>query len=86
MGRRKVKLKIGRINITTTETGDKHKVVLDMAYPYNITFDNADGQEVEFNPASIPYTFFIENKGFTNNTLQIDIHEWAKINQNNLYG
>ena len=51
-----ITLKIGRINVTTTEFGDKHKVVLDMAYNHNITFDGSDGVEKIINPRITPPT------------------------------
>ncbi len=69
---------IGRINLTTQELTKRYKVILEIYYPqYDITFDNLDSPEnKKFSSASVPYQFFIENKGFDDDgKLQIDVTE-----------
>jgi hypothetical protein len=64
---------LGRVNITTLKLSKKYKVILLMKFAQNITYNGEDGDEHEFNPVSIPYNFFIENRGFDDNgVLQID--------------
>lgn len=67
-------LEIGRVNVTTEELGKGYKVIIEMFYSHDITFEDDNLDEKVFNPASIPYSIFIENKGFdTDGNLIIDI-------------
>ena len=69
-------LDIGRINVSTQELTESYKISLYMSYKYNITFDGNDSLDSQqFTPVSIPYEFFITNKGTVNNKLWIDITE-----------
>lgn len=71
-----VSLQIGRINITTEELNEKYKVTLEVNYRYNITFEGTDSIEnKEFTPVSLPYKFFVENRGIVNSRVQIDVTE-----------
>lgn len=73
-----VSLEIGRVNVTTVETGEKYRVTLEVNYLYNLTFDGDLGDKpelIEFSPTSLPYKFFVENKGIVNSNVQIDITE-----------
>ncbi len=72
-----VVIKDGRINVLTKEGSKKHSVSLWINYSYNLTFDGADdGQFVAFSPASVPYKFSLENKGFQSaGKVQIDVRE-----------
>ena len=71
-----VSLEIGRINVTTMKTGEKYSVTLEANYLYNITFDGVDSSEINaFSPTSLPYKFFVENRGLVNQNVWIDITE-----------
>ena len=71
-----VSLDIGRINVSTTELTDSYRITLSLNYRYNITFNGNDSLNSEqFTPVSLPYDFFVENKGFTNNRPWIDVKE-----------
>jgi type II secretory pathway pseudopilin PulG len=72
-----IPIKIGKMEVTTLEFAKNYKIVLEADYSaYDITFDNSQSPEVKFTQATVPYTFFIENKGFdTGGELQIDITE-----------
>src|SRR3989344_2600355 len=70
-----VSLDIGRINVTTQELTESYRISLYMSYKYNITFNGKDSNSEQFTPVSIPYEFFIENKGMINNNVWIDVTE-----------
>ncbi len=70
-----VQLNIGRIKIFTKEINEKYEIILYLNYTYNITYAGSDSNFKDFSPVSIPYEFFIENKGLVNNRLWIDINE-----------
>ena len=70
-----VPISIGRIEILTEKMNEKYKINLSLSYVYNITYDGSDIEEGKFNPVSIPYKFFIENRGRVNNKEWIDITE-----------
>lgn len=67
-------INIGRINVLTEELTESYKITLSINYVYNITYDGADNGE-EFSPVSIPYEFFVENRGIVNSKPWIDITE-----------
>lgn len=69
-----VSLDIGRINVTTRQVGDGYSISLYLVYSYNITLEGKD-ESGQFTPVSVPYDFFIENKGIVNNKVWIDISE-----------
>ncbi len=69
-----ISLDIGRINVTTEELTEGYTITLYLSYVYNITFNGKDESE-QFTPVSIPYDFFIENKGTVDNKIWIDITE-----------
>ncbi len=59
-----VSLQIGRVNLTTLQMTEKYLINMELNYKYNLTFDGFDSAElIEFTPASLPYKFFVENKG-----------------------
>ena len=67
---------IGRINVTTTEKTKYYEVMLVLSYSHNLTFDGQEQEAVKFSSTSVPYIFFIENKGFQNiGLVNIDISE-----------
>jgi len=69
-------LDIGRLNVTTIELTESYRITLSLNYKYNITFDGKDSRDSEqFTPVSLPYEFFITNKGNVNNKPWIDITE-----------
>lgn len=71
-----VSLDVGRINITTEALTEKYIITLRLHYPYNITYDGEDNEiSSEFTPVSIPYDFFVENRGIVNNKPWIDVSE-----------
>ncbi len=70
-----VELNIGRIRVLTEELTEKYKIILSLPYLHNITYDGSDGANETFSPVSIPYEFFVENKGKINNKIWIDITE-----------
>ncbi|MCH7568908.1 MAG: hypothetical protein IIA87_05825 [Nanoarchaeota archaeon] len=72
-----VELSIGRINVITFEGKKVHRVVLSLHYSQNLTFEGQDQDIKKFSAASVPYKFFIENLGFANNNIVIDIREGA---------
>lgn len=68
-----VTIEIGNVNVTTTEIGADYGITLLLDFSaYNLTFDNEDVEE-KFSEVSIPYKFLIENKGVSENIIQIDI-------------
>lgn len=73
-----VSLDVGRINVTTEETGDAYRVTLGLNYRYNLTYDGALGDKpelIEFTPVSVPYDFFVEHRGIVDNLPWIDVSE-----------
>lgn len=71
-----VSLEIGRINVTTEKLAEKYRVTLELNYLHNITFGGLDSPIInEFSPTSLPYKFFVENKGLVNSKVQVDITE-----------
>jgi type II secretory pathway pseudopilin PulG len=70
-----LELQLGRVNVTTEEMTDSYKITLYIPYNYNLTYDGKDGSVETFTPVSIPYDFFIENRGIVNGKPWIDITE-----------
>jgi len=70
-----VSLSLGRINVITEELTEKYKITLSLPYVYNITYDGSDRSSEVFSPVSIPYEFFVENRGKVGNKIWIDITE-----------
>jgi|SRR3989344_6058260 len=71
-----IPLDIGRIKVLTAKLTDSYRITLTLHYNYNITFDGKDERDAsQFTPASIPYDFFVENRGVVNNNAWIDITE-----------
>jgi hypothetical protein len=80
-----VSIGIGRINLTSYKLSKDYRVLLELKYKYNVTFDGKDSLiEKKFSSASVPYNLFIENKGIVLDdasnpsgpgTLQIDFSE-----------
>lgn len=70
-----VTLNIGRISVLTEELTESYRITLSLNYVHNITYDGVDSQFEEFTPVSIPYDFFVENKGLVNSKRWIDISE-----------
>lgn len=71
-----VYINIGRIKVLTTQKTESYKITLSLEYPHNITFNGKDSLEPQqFTPVSIPYDFFVENKGLINNKTWIDVTE-----------
>ncbi|MEK6909155.1 MAG: hypothetical protein AABX23_03830 [Nanoarchaeota archaeon] len=70
-----VELNLGRIKVLTEELTERYKITLSLPYVYNITYDGSDRQKQTFTPVSIPYEFFVENRGIVNNKPWIDITE-----------
>jgi type II secretory pathway pseudopilin PulG len=68
-------LSIGRINVLTEELTETYKITLSLNYVHNLTYDSSDKNKGEFSPVSVPYQFFVENKGIVNNKNWIDITE-----------
>jgi len=68
-------LNVGRIKVLTEELTETYRITLSLSYNYNITYDGSDKYVGEFSPVSIPYDFFIENKGIVNQKPWIDITE-----------
>ncbi len=69
-----ISLDIGRLNVSTNELTEGYTITLYLSYVYNITFNGEDKSQ-QFTPVSIPYDFFIENKGIVNNKIWIAITE-----------
>ncbi len=72
-----IELSLGRINVLTEELTETYKITLSVPYVYNLTYDGADRNEEIFLPVSIPYEFFVENRGISNGKVWIDITEGA---------
>ena len=71
-----VSLDIGRINVTTEELTKTYRITLTLDSRHDITFNGANSPTPEeFTPVSLPYEFFVENKGIQNNVYVIDITE-----------
>lgn len=69
-------LPIGRIRVLTEEMIDSYTISLILAYNYNLTYNGVDRLIAEeFTPVSIPYEFFVENRGIVNNKPWIDTTE-----------
>ena len=69
-----VTLNVGRVDILTEELTQGYKITLSIDYISDITYDG-DVKEKEFDSASIPYEFFVENRGIINHRPQIDVTE-----------
>ncbi len=75
-----ISLQVGRINLTTLPMTEKYLINLELNYKYNLTFDGVDSAElIEFTPASLPYKFFVENKGIQ--TYQSGQHLWIDVSE-----
>lgn len=72
-----IELSLGRIKVLTEELTETYKITLRIPYSYNITYDGADRNNETFSPVSIPYEFFVENKGNINGNVWIDVTEGA---------
>ena len=72
-----IELSLGRVNVLTEELTETYKITLSVPYTYNLTYDGADRNEEIFLPVSIPYEFFVENRGISNGKVWIDITEGA---------
>lgn len=70
-----VPLNLGRINVLTEELTEKYKITLSLSYVHNITYDGSDRSTESFSPVSIPYEFFVENRGKLGNNIWIDVTE-----------
>lgn len=69
-------LNIGRIGVLTEELTETYKITLSMDYVYNLTYNGVDSTATEeFTPVSIPYDFYVSNKGIINNKPWVDITE-----------
>lgn len=68
-------ISVGRINILTEELTETYRITLSLEYQYNLTYDGSDRAEEIFSPVSIPYEFFVENRGNINNEPWVDITE-----------
>lgn len=68
-------LSIGRINVLTEELTETYRITLFLNYSYNVTYDGVDRAEEKFSPVSIPYEFFVENRGNVNGKPWIDVTE-----------
>lgn len=66
-------LAIGRIKVLTEEMTESYKITLFLDYNYNLTYNGMDGAEESFTPTSIPYEFFVENRGNVNGQPWIDV-------------
>ena len=67
-------INVGRISLVTTELSKNYQVALEISYNHDITFDDVDSVDAKkFSAASVPYSIFIENKGFDLGVLQIDL-------------
>lgn len=64
---------LGRIDVLTEEIGGGYNITLSIRYNYNLTYNGVDDAVGEFSPASIPYQFFMENRGNMNGRPWIDI-------------
>jgi hypothetical protein len=69
-----VSLEIGRVNVTTKLAGVDYDIKLEIRYKHNLTFEGAEEYR-EFTPVSIPYKFFIENKGISEGKYNISFSE-----------
>lgn len=70
-----IELSLGRINVLTEELTETYKITLSISYTHNLTYDGADRNDETFSPVSIPYEFFVENRGLSNGKVWIDITE-----------
>ena len=70
-----IELSLGRINVLTEELTETYKITLSVPYNYNLTYGGVDRNEEAFLPVSIPYEFFVENRGISNGKVWIDITE-----------
>lgn len=67
---------IGRLNVLTEEGSNSNKITLSLEYQQDLTFEDSNTGEEKFSPASVPYRFAIENKGFSGvGRTNIDISE-----------
>ncbi len=68
-----VKVPLGRVIIETVEGKKTFSINLNLEYSgTDLTFQGRDELK-KFNPASIPYKFYIENKGSSGGKLNVDI-------------
>lgn len=68
-------ISIGRISVLTEELTETYKITLSLNYSYNVTYDGSDRSDETFSPVSIPYEFFVENRGNINGKPWIDVTE-----------
>jgi hypothetical protein len=69
-----IEVSVGRITMLSLQGPKDSTVLLKVNYTANITFGNSE-QTMKFNPASLPYTFTIENKGIQGSKELINIDE-----------
>ena len=69
-----VDIQRGRIKQRSVIEQKANSVYLRMNYRANITYSNTD-EVKKFTAASLPYNFFIENKGYYNNQTIVNIEE-----------
>jgi len=62
---------IGRINVTTIEGNDEHRVILEIGYRSDIQFNGNNTREIKFSAASTPYKFSFENRGLNQQGMEI---------------
>lgn len=67
-----VPVQIGRVSVLTTQGVNRHAVRLTLDYDFNMTYSNSDVVE-SLSASSIPYIISIENRGFVEETLHIDL-------------
>jgi hypothetical protein len=69
-----VEIAVGRVKILSIAEQKTSSVFLTLSYQANLTYDGKD-QTRKFSAASIPYKFFIENKGVIGTKSWVDIQE-----------
>lgn len=68
-------LSIGRITVLTEELTETYRITLSLNYSYNLTYHGVDRPDETFSPVSIPYEFFVENRGNVNGKPWIEVTE-----------
>ena len=66
---------VGNIKVLTTEGNKRHTITLTLEYAEDLTFNGDNVDVKKFVSTSVPYRFSIENSGFSNGNIGIDIKE-----------
>lgn len=72
-------ISIGRIKVLTTEGTINHKVRLTLDYDSDLVFEDKGTPNKKFTAASVPYTFSINNLGFSDDGVVREVLEIKEL-------